>query len=63
MKKSRVKVAKNTLRRPSLGLGSVMPSKLKVSLETLIAQCDQTVSPPQDVLLWDNAKPVGVEVW
>lgn len=32
-------------------------------LADLIAQCDLKAPPPADLTLWDNARPVGQEVW
>ena len=41
----------------------VLARKRKYVLADLIAQCDQKVPPPEDLALWDAAKPVGQEVW
>jgi antitoxin ChpS len=38
-------------------------SKRKYTLAALIAQCDVKAAPPADLALWDNARPVGNEVW
>lgn len=37
--------------------------KQKYTLAALIAQCDLKAAPPKDLALWDNARPVGNEVW
>ena len=41
----------------------VLARKKKYSLADLIAQCDLKAPPPDDLGLWDVAKPVGQEVW
>ena len=37
--------------------------KRKYTLKQLLAQCDLKAAPPRDMALWDNARPVGGEVW
>ena len=37
--------------------------KRKYSLKQLLAQCDLKAAPPRDLVLWDNARPAGQEVW
>ncbi|MFA7280195.1 MAG: AbrB/MazE/SpoVT family DNA-binding domain-containing protein [Sterolibacterium sp.] len=37
--------------------------KRRYTLSELLAQCDQKAAPPADLALWDNARPVGQEVW
>ena len=41
----------------------VLARKRRYALVELIAQCDPKAPPPSDIALWDNAKPVGQEVW
>lgn len=41
----------------------VLARKRKYRLADLIAQCDLKASPPEDLALWESAKPVGREVW
>lgn len=41
----------------------VLARKKKYNLTDLIAQCDLNAPPPDDLGLWDAAKPVGQEVW
>ena len=35
----------------------------KSTLKQLLAQCDLKASLPRDLALWDDAPPVGQEVW
>ena len=44
------------------GAITLMP-KQRYTLAQLVAQCDSQAAPPQDMALWENAKPVGQEVW
>lgn len=37
--------------------------KRRYTLAGLLAQCDPKASPPADMALWDNARPVGQEAW
>jgi antitoxin ChpS len=37
--------------------------KRRHTLADLLAQCDPKAAPPADLALWDNARPVGQEVW
>ncbi len=37
--------------------------KRRYSLAGLLSQCDPKAPPPADLALWDNARPVGQEVW
>jgi antitoxin ChpS len=37
--------------------------KRRYTLADLLAQCDLKVAPPADLALWENARPVGQEVW
>lgn len=37
--------------------------KRRYTLADLLAQCDLKAAPPADLALWDNARPVGQEVW
>jgi antitoxin ChpS len=41
----------------------VLSPKRKYSLLELIAQCDPKAPIPEDLKIWDTAKPVGQEVW
>ncbi len=41
----------------------VLARKRKYVLSDMIAQCNLKASPPDDVKLWDVARPVGQEVW
>lgn len=41
----------------------VLSKKRKYTLDHLIAQCDQSAPEPTDIKLWNDAKPVGNEVW
>jgi antitoxin ChpS len=38
-------------------------SKLRYSLAGLLAKCDPRAPPPADLALWNDARPVGQEVW
>lgn len=35
--------------------------KRRYTLAALLAQCDPNAAPPADLVLWDNAGPVGQE--
>ena len=37
--------------------------KRRYTLADLLAQCELKAAPPADLALWDNARPVGQEVW
>ena len=37
--------------------------KRRYTLAELLEQCDPKAAPPADLALWDNARPVGQEVW
>ena len=37
--------------------------KRRYTLKQLLAQCDLKAAPPRDLALWDQARPVGQEVW
>lgn len=39
------------------------PKRVSYSLAELIAQCEQDTPMPEDIALWENAKPVGNEAW
>jgi antitoxin ChpS len=39
------------------------PARRKYSLDELMAQCDLDAVPPSDIAAWEDAKPVGHEVW
>lgn len=41
----------------------VLAPKRKYVLADLIAQCDPKAPPPADLATWDDARPVGQEVW
>jgi len=41
----------------------VLARKRKYSLAEMIAQCDTKAPPPDDLTLWDQARPAGQEVW
>jgi antitoxin ChpS len=41
----------------------VLTPKTKHRLADLLAQCDLKAAPPADLAFWDQAKPVGAEVW
>lgn len=41
----------------------VLARKRKYVLSDMIAQCNLKASPPDDVKLWDVARPVGQEAW
>ena len=41
----------------------VLSPKRRFKLADLIAQCDRKAAPPADMAIWDNARPVGQEVW
>ena len=43
--------------------GIMLVRKRKYALADLIAQCNPKAAPPADLAAWDNAKPVGKEVW
>lgn len=35
----------------------------RYTLADLLAQCDPKAAPPADLALWNNARPMGQEVW
>ena len=39
------------------------PARKHYALADLMAQCDLKAAPPADIKDWDDAKPVGQEVW
>ena len=39
------------------------PARKSYSLADLMAQCDLHAAPPADAAGWEEAKPVGQEVW
>lgn len=39
------------------------PARKSYSLAELMAQCDLKAAPPADVAAWEDAGPVGQEVW
>lgn len=41
----------------------VLTPKRKYVLSDMIAQCDLKADPPADLALWDEARPVGGEVF
>ena len=41
----------------------VLARKRKYSLAEMIAQCDLKAAPPDDLAMWDQSRPVGLEVW
>lgn len=41
----------------------VLTRKRRYTLAELLGQCNPKAAPPEDLVLWDNAKPVGGEVW
>lgn len=41
----------------------ILAPKRKYTLEGLLAQCDAKAAPPADLRLWENARPVGQEVF
>lgn len=51
-----------TIRTKSDGTITLAP-KRKYSLRQLVAQCDAKAPPPQDMALWEHARPAGGEVW
>lgn len=51
-----------TLNTSSDGTITLAP-KRKYSLRQLLAQCDAKAPPPQDMALWESARPAGGEVW
>jgi antitoxin ChpS len=41
----------------------LLSPKRKFRLADLLAQCDLKAAPPADLVLWENARPAGREVW
>ncbi len=41
----------------------VLSRKRKYTLSDLVAQCNLKAAPPEDLTLWDQARPAGQEVW
>jgi antitoxin ChpS len=41
----------------------VLTPKRKYVLADMIAQCQRKAPPPADLALWDQARPLGKEVW
>lgn len=41
----------------------VLARKYRYTLRELVAQCDPHAPPPADLRLWEQARPVGREVW
>ncbi|WP_036175489.1 AbrB/MazE/SpoVT family DNA-binding domain-containing protein [Massilia sp. 9096] len=39
------------------------PARKSYALADLMAQCDLKAAPPADIEGWEEAKPVGQEVW
>jgi antitoxin ChpS len=41
----------------------VLSRKRKYALADMIAQCNLKAPPPEDLALWESAKPAGREAW
>ena len=51
-----------TLHSSADGTITLVP-KRKYTLKQLLAQCDLKAPPPRDLVVWDQARKVGQEVW
>jgi antitoxin ChpS len=41
----------------------ILTPKRRYTLTELLAQCDPKAPMPEDLALWENARPVGREAW